>query len=531
MKDLERCNIVLKLVACILLLAPAGSIPLFAQPPAPGVRMRWEDFSTGPAGAKRLASLQKAVQVMKSLDASPPGSVDFRRSWAYWANIHGYYGSQSPDGTVEDQIQYLQQNGFGSYVSYYQGIIDQTPPDSVAQAVWATCQHSGNVQSQQAQNFFPWHRMYLYYFEQVLQWAAGDATLRLPYWNYTDPTQETIPANFRATSSVLYDAKRNPGMNAGTSKLKSTSTNIDTALKISNYLDYEFQIERNIHGYVHCTVGPTCPVAHMGDVPVAGNDPVFYTHHANIDRMFSCWEAKYGTPSGSWSTQTFSFPDATGTLQTKPVSDFLDTKALGYVYDNETACARTPAPRLAAAAVIQASPSEVEKTGAVVGSARSVNVDKPQISVDITPAMTPHAALKAGPQASAGNYYLVLRDITAKSPPGTLLDVYVAKRGSPLTRIYAGTISWFNDFGVGHHHESGPLDKTLEFDVTDAVKKLGITSATGLTVSLVATSGREATAAAAAPALRSSEAKAFRADAHVQVGAIELRQGSTPPAQ
>ncbi len=32
---------------------------------------------------------------------------------------------------------------------------------------------------------------------------------------------------------------------------------------------------------------PPCPVAHMGDVPVAGNDPVFYTHHANIDRMFA----------------------------------------------------------------------------------------------------------------------------------------------------------------------------------------------------------------------------------------------------
>src|SRR5260370_40368756 len=129
-------------------------------------------------------------------------------------------------------------------------------------------------------------------------------------------------------------------MNSGRKMLPPLRTNVEQLLPHPDYLAYEFKIERGIHGYVHCTFGLTCPVAHMGDVPVAGNDPVFYTHHANIDRMFSCWEAKYGIPSGSWSTQTFSFPDENGNLVTKPVSDFLDTKALGYVYDNSTSCAR-----------------------------------------------------------------------------------------------------------------------------------------------------------------------------------------------
>jgi hypothetical protein len=52
--------------------------------------MSWQDFISGPEGAKRLASLQKAVQKMKSLDSSPKDSADYRRSWQYWANIHGY---------------------------------------------------------------------------------------------------------------------------------------------------------------------------------------------------------------------------------------------------------------------------------------------------------------------------------------------------------------------------------------------------------------------------------------------------------
>jgi len=57
------------------------------------------------------------------------------------------------------------------------GIQDQTPPDAIANTVWATCVHSPPGQQL---NFFGWHRIYLYYFERVLRWAAQDPTLTLP---------------------------------------------------------------------------------------------------------------------------------------------------------------------------------------------------------------------------------------------------------------------------------------------------------------------------------------------------------------
>src|SRR5262249_31797185 len=149
----------------------APKVPAAAAPAAPAappqVRMRWQDFISGPDGAKRLASLQAAVTKMKALNSSPKNSADYRRSLEDWANIHGYYGTQSPDGTVEQQIAFLKSQGMGSYVPYYQGITDATPPDAAAKTVWATCQHSGQTQ---ALNFFGWHRMYLYYFERVLRW-------------------------------------------------------------------------------------------------------------------------------------------------------------------------------------------------------------------------------------------------------------------------------------------------------------------------------------------------------------------------
>jgi hypothetical protein len=209
-----------RLAAFAVLALSILSLPMHAKtggapPPAPQVRMKWQSFISGPAGALRLASLKRGIAKMKSLDNST-NVLDFRRSWKYWANIHGYYGPQSMDGTVAQQIAYLNGNQLGSYVHYYQGITDQTPPDSVAATVWATCQHSSGPGAGQA-NFFGWHRMYLYYFEKVLRWAAHDNTLRLPYWDYTDPTQEGLPAEFRAMVSPLYDDKRDPGINAGTS--------------------------------------------------------------------------------------------------------------------------------------------------------------------------------------------------------------------------------------------------------------------------------------------------------------------------
>src|ERR1043166_2202649 len=136
MKDTEvsmgrkQAGWILSLLIAVMLFPPA------AQPQAkkattptakkgttpPQVRMSWQDFISGPDGAKRLASLQAAITKMKSLDSSPKTSADYRRSWEYWANIHGYYGSQSPDGTGGQQMEYLTTQGMQQNAPYYRGI-------------------------------------------------------------------------------------------------------------------------------------------------------------------------------------------------------------------------------------------------------------------------------------------------------------------------------------------------------------------------------------------------------------------------
>lgn len=135
------------------------------------VRLSWEDFAKDP---QKVASLRKAVAVMKARSAADHSSADYRKSWEYWANIHGYFGPQSPFGTVASNRNRVAANN----QHYFDGILDMTPPDQVASDVWANCQHSTLQNS--APWFFAWHRLFLLYFEKQLQDAASDATLRYP---------------------------------------------------------------------------------------------------------------------------------------------------------------------------------------------------------------------------------------------------------------------------------------------------------------------------------------------------------------
>ena len=65
----------------------------------------------------------------------------------------------------------------------------------------------------------------------------------------------------------------------------------------------------NVHNAIHALVGNG---GHMSFVPYAGFDPIFWLHHANVDRLFAIWQAihpdSYTTPE----------PDAYGTYTNAP---------------------------------------------------------------------------------------------------------------------------------------------------------------------------------------------------------------------
>ncbi|KAL2931957.1 Polyphenol oxidase chloroplastic [Bienertia sinuspersici] len=76
----------------------------------------------------------------------------------------------------------------------------------------------------------------------------------------------------------------------------------------------------------------------MGNFYSAARDPIFYAHHANVDRMWSIWKTFGGSrqdfPDNDWLNSSFIFYDENAQAVRVRVRDCLDTTQLGYTYQN-----------------------------------------------------------------------------------------------------------------------------------------------------------------------------------------------------
>jgi tyrosinase len=233
-----------------------------------------------------IVSYANAVTAMKALPANDP------RSWSYQAAIHGT--------TV-------------------------TP----ALTAWNTCEHGTYY-------FWSWHRMYLYYFERIVRAMSGDPGWALPYWNYTSPSERQLPPMFRDPATPLYVANRNPGMNNGSSSLAASDVDYSSGFSLTDFTSASSSLEGTPHGIVHVRVG-----GWMGSVPTAAQDPIFYLHHCNIDRLWNLWLAQGGGRSdpladATWRTAKFTFFDENATQVTLTGCNVLRAAAqLNHTYEGE----------------------------------------------------------------------------------------------------------------------------------------------------------------------------------------------------
>jgi hypothetical protein len=460
------------------------------------LRLSWQEFSKDP---KRVASLRKAIAVMKERNKADRNSKEYRTSWEYWANTHGYFGPQAPmSGPLKDYLDYSKQ--VGSYnPKYFEGLTDQVPPnDGITVNVWDSCKHGDPSTGQGDPDFFPWHRWYLFYFERVLRAAAGDDTLRLPYWDYTDPNHTKMPAEFTTPTyknslnqdvpNPLYESRRLSQQ----VQLDPRRTNINDWLGKSDFASFETGIEFNVHAAVHCTVTP-CPQPLMGAVPVSSNDPIFWIHHANIDRIWACWlAAGNSNPEGDLLTHSFNYVDENGNLVTPTVQGLFEPGSIiDYSYDHVTDCGRPVPPtdiRVAAASVPEANaekarpPSEQKRMN--VGTTQGIQISSAVVKVPLKIEGGPKAqllrdTLKAAPQPAAPqSVELVLEGMEYKLHPGSMFDIFLEKKSNPSQRVYVGTLSFFaaplapgkgKQHG-GHHHGATTMRRT--FDVSDEMREL-----------------------------------------------------------
>jgi tyrosinase len=278
-----------------------------------------------------LVAYERAVGLLRERDpaAGPPTNPV---GWRFLAAIHGLEG---PDGQ----------------------------PDT-SNDLWSNCQHGSWY-------FLAWHRMYLLAFELIVQDVLQDDGWALPYWYAIDPEDRgraILPPAFRDDTTELHTDKRSLLANGG-SALPDLSQSLiqtldadlfSTATGASTFGGGERSTpsfnggERGLlegvpHGAVHSLVGNDYDQSGnpyrfgwMGSFYTAGLDPVFWLHHANIDRLWQVWldqDPAHLNPidDPAWFDTKFSFPRPGGGLLTWKIGDVLDTASLGYNYESTAA--------------------------------------------------------------------------------------------------------------------------------------------------------------------------------------------------
>lgn len=274
-------------------------------------------------------------------------TLDDPASWWFFAAIHGEY--VTPDN---DPGQFP---GWGHLPGKPKVPTSPLPATSISDTYWDQCQH-------QSWFFPPWHRGYLVALEAQLRAdivnATGPSTWALPYWNYFGPdSQFEIPPAF--TQPTLPDGSDNPlfvsaryGPNHDNVVFVPTAAGLtqhpipfgsfydavtDDCVSNTAYTGSDGNtdlpgfggplsgfwhggtyrsgnLEQDPHNNVHVHVGgdkSDTDYGLMADPGLAALDPIFYLHHANIDRMWGVWNGTSANPNPS-DTNWLKGPAASG---------------------------------------------------------------------------------------------------------------------------------------------------------------------------------------------------------------------------
>ena len=391
-------------------------------------------------------------------------------SWRYQAAIHEYNPASLPAPDPPAQL----------------------PPLAEQQKYWTRCQHVSWA-------FLPWHRWYLFYFERIVAATVlalgGPSDWALPYWNYSDASNQDamrLPPAF--ASATMPDGSANPlfvvsrarGNNGGFVG-RPVDVDLSTCLTEPDYPaastgggggfggpkkfqhagqlgDPVGELERVPHGSMHNRVG-----GFMADFTLAALDPIFWLHHANIDRLWVVWlksdPGHVNPPDASWLNTPFDFRDENGNPVTNTAAGAVDTIPLGYDYDDVSdplgTAVAPPSPAMATGMTTKAIPEMVGATDGPVTLSRQPRT----VAVSLAAPTGPAAAVLGAPAQTPKRVFINVENVTADHVPGG----YTVH----LNDLFAGVLPMF---GVkeateqSEQHPGGGLHYSL--DVTRVVEKL-----------------------------------------------------------
>lgn len=346
--------------------------------------------------------------------------------------------------------------------------------------------------------FLPWHRAYLYYFENICRDVLQDATFCLPYWDWTRLPK--IPDPFLDSQSPLWDNGRakNGNVQLGSEivgskvltdivdsgaliDLFSSPTTTDEQREVATAGTLEF----TPHNGVHSTI--------LGDMGtfLSPLDPIFWLHHCNVDRIWASWSnlnSNLAPTANLWKNHSLiRFYDSGSKQQVSPVAaDTLDATKYRALYDHyET---RGGGPFVAAAAPLKSAllglegkladakgVNEFQMSALVgrdisLGTAKQVQVPvSPNFGAFITKAM--RSSTTEGVRTAAT--YLQIEKVPQPSNPSTAFRVFLNCKNPTLNTplddpTYVTTVAFFAE----NHGATPHTDITFTLNVTATLAKV-----------------------------------------------------------
>lgn len=177
--------------------------------------------------------------------------------------------------------------------------------------------------------FWPWHRAFLHHVETRLQQVTGSCSLAIPYYEWSigaqNPWQSGVfsstyfGSNEVGSTSCINDGPFAGWTGAGGECVRRSQMQGTTFLDYqgirnnfinsASYTSARQSVEYGflMHGSIHGRIG-----GHMTDPRSAPYDPVFYSHHAMVDKLWDEWQTAHpglasGTGNIAGNTQYTSF--------------------------------------------------------------------------------------------------------------------------------------------------------------------------------------------------------------------------------
>ena len=430
-----------------------GTVNVTEGEPEPETYVRRNLHSLDPSGPE-LTAYANAVEAMKALPNTDP------LSWAYQANIHGTWSNPPPP----------------------------EPPPASELPGWSTCEH-GTLY------FWPWHRMYLYWFEQVIREMSGDPAFALPYWDYSVPAQRVLPAPFIDPASPLFVAERDAGVNSGTPPGPELDSTFDhcSGLAQNIFDSASFSLEFGPHAGVHVWVAGLG--GWMGAFETAARDPVFWMHHSNIDRLWESWLALGNVNSSdpTWlandvhsvSGLPYTFFDKAGASVTtvRVVDEVLTAAALGYSYEGLSDLSGCPEFLLVPPGgeeAVDGTPVATPEGPIDLGSSA------PEGGIEVGPEATKVPVTLDEPEAAAGIAnaggltVLTLEGVQGTGVPAVAVEVYInlspGQEPDNRSPYYVGNLNLFGLlFPDAEHRDMAMPSMTQQFNIARNVAALEAT--------------------------------------------------------